>query len=133
VVVEHPNEGVRPWREVLGSQIRDARKKAHLTQEDLGNAVGKSSNMIGRYEAGSDAPSVDVLGTIALKLAMHEVNINGFCFSISPRSDGVSTQAEQLQLEFDKEHVYAGATIRITPRKATITITAIAPLRVVSG
>src|SRR5258708_37828547 len=101
VSLEDVNKSLRPWREVLGSQIRDARQKAGLTQAALGKAVGKSRNIIGRYEAGSDAPSVEALGMIAVKLAMNEFNVNGYCFNVFPRSGSVSIQGEQFQLEFD--------------------------------
>lgn len=122
------NQGLQSWKEALGSQIRDARKKAGLSQEALAEAVGKSRQIIGRYESGSDAPSVNVLGKIALKLAMSEVNVNGYRFSVRLQVDSASTETtEQLRLDFDKEHVFPGATLRITPSKVTITITATAP------
>ena len=123
------NQSLHSWREVLGSQIRQARKGARLTQGALGHAVGKSRNMIVRYEAGSDAPTVEVLGKIALELAMSEFNVNGYRFSVRPHLDAsTGPSAEQLGLDFDKEYVYPGATIKITPSRVTITITAIAPM-----
>lgn len=112
------------WQEALGQQIRDARKKAGLTQEGLGDAVGKTRQMIGRYESGTDSPSVDVLGKIALQLAMTEININGYHFAVAPQTAPPGPQAtEQLKLDFDKEYTYSGATLRIKPNKVTITIT----------
>ena len=121
------------WQQTLGEQIRTARKGVGLTQEQLGKAIEKTRNMIGRYESGSDAPPVDVLGKIALQLGMTGVNVNGFHFVIAqqPRS-----QADpQLRLDFNKEYSYSGATLTIKPNKVTITITvaALEPAIVVSG
>lgn len=124
-----PNQSSQSWRQALGSQIKEAREKAGLSQEQLGKAIGKSRQIIGRYEAGHDAPSVDVFGSIALQLTMKEVHVNGFRFFVKHEADSPSGDlAEQLKLEFNKEHVYSGATLKITPTEVSVTITAVAPL-----
>ena len=122
------HEGL-PWRQALGEQIRQARKRARLTQEKLAKAVGlRHRNMIGRYEAGDDAPNVQVLGNIALELGMTEVNINGYRYLVQQRiASQVPGTTEQLKFDFDKEYVFREATLRITATKHTITITADAP------
>jgi transcriptional regulator with XRE-family HTH domain len=122
------NNGLRSWKESLGLQIRDARKKAGFSsQAALGDALGLSRQMIQRYEAGDDAPSVDVLGRMALKLSMPEVNINGYRFEVTHSTASPEDRVpNQLHLEFDKEHVFPGATIKITPTSVSITITATA-------
>lgn len=121
-------EGLHSWQQILGQQIREARKRARFTQDALAKAVGKTRNSIIEYEAGRDAPTVNTLASIALQLGMTEVNINGFRFSVRPRADSqVPDSAEQLRLDLDKEFVLPGATLKITPTKLTITITATAP------
>jgi transcriptional regulator with XRE-family HTH domain len=122
------HEGL-PWRQALGEQIREARKRARVTQETLAKAVGlRHRNMIGRYEAGDDAPNVQVLGNIALQLGMTEVNINGYRYLVQQRiASLVPETAEQLRFDFDKEYVFRDATLKITATKHTITITAAAP------
>jgi transcriptional regulator with XRE-family HTH domain len=121
------NEGLQSWRRALGSQIRNARKSAGISQAALAEAVGKSRQIIGRYESGSDVPSVAVLGSIALQLSMNEIDINGYRFFVKRGMDKSPDSTEQLKLDFGKEHTYQGATIKITPDKVSITITAFVP------
>ncbi len=121
------HEGLQPWKKALGDQIKSARQNLHLSQDALADAVDVSRNMITRYEAGIAAPSVDILGLIARRLGMPTVTINGTRFAIGSRTDEASPQPEQLCLEFGKEHVYAGATLRITPTKLTLIITTTVP------
>jgi transcriptional regulator with XRE-family HTH domain len=116
------------WKKVVGEQIREARERAQLTQESLGNAVGKTRQMIIQYEAGSATLSPDTLGKIAVELGMTEVNVNGYRFSIEHRAEQESIEpSQQLTLDFNKEHVFPGGVIKITATKMTITITATAP------
>ncbi len=119
---------MQPWKEALGSQIRAAREKKGLTQEELGVAVGTSRQMIGRYEAG-EAPSIDMLGKIAMRVAMPEINVNGYRFQVKLRTEKEPEIPQQFMLDFDKEYVYPGATIKITPTKVSINITALAPAK----
>ena len=106
---------------------------AGLSQQALATAIGKSRQIIGRYEAGTDAPSVDALGSIALVLAMAEVSINGYKFSVQRQSGSTGAPIiEQLRLDFGREYVFQGTTLKITPTKMSITITAIAPLPIAS-
>lgn len=121
------NEGLQSWKQTLGSQIRSARKSARMSQDALADAVGKSRQIIGRYESGSDVPSVDILGNIALQLSMKEININGYRFSVEHRAEKSPDAPEQLKLDYGKEHTYRGATIKITPDRVSITITALVP------
>src|SRR5690348_1639697 len=110
------HESLQPWKRSLGEQIRNARESLRLSQGVLADAVDVSRNMIARYEAGIAAPSVDILGLIARRLGIPNVTINGTSFAIGPRTDEASPPPpEQLCLEFGREHVYAGATLRITP------------------
>ena len=83
--------------------------------------------MIGRYEAGGADSGcqppwahrfVSTDGTIQCeRLPVRR--------EASMESPGPDT-SEQFRLAFDKEHVYTGATLRITPTRLNLTITAIA-------
>jgi transcriptional regulator with XRE-family HTH domain len=118
------------WQDVVGEQIRQAREVVGMSQEALGKAVGKSRNMINQYEAGSAKLTPETLGKIAVRLGMTQVNVNGYRFFIEHREEQPTSEpSEQFKLEFDKEHVFPGAIIKISPTRLTITITATAPLR----
>ena len=96
----------------------------------LGKAVGTSHQMIAKYEKGSAPLPPETFAKIAVELRVSEFNVNGYHFLITPRQVQSPTPAsEQLKLDFDKEMVFPGATIKITPTKVTITITATAPLQ----
>jgi hypothetical protein len=83
--------------------------------------------MIGRYEAGGAAPDVNLLGRIASYLRMEQFNVNGYQFAVRPQTESPGPDtSEQFRLAFDKEHVYTGATLRITPTRLNLTITAFA-------
>jgi transcriptional regulator with XRE-family HTH domain len=97
-----------------------------MTQQALADAVGVTVNMIGRYEAGNASPYVNTFGRIASRLGMSEVSVNGFKFHVTQPRPAVSA-VEQLTLDLNKEHVFSGAEIRITPTKLTLTITAVTP------
>ena len=125
------NESVQTWKQALGAQIRLARERSELSQQALANAVGlKHRNSIMNYEAGHDAPHVDVLAEIAHVLGLTSFNINGFRFSVAKRVQDVGTPAaEQLLLDYEQEYEVSHATVRIRPNRTIITITAFAETR----
>ncbi len=49
----------------IGEHITFLRKKKHLSQSDLGKAIGTSGDIIGRYERGLTTPSIEVIINIA--------------------------------------------------------------------
>lgn len=49
----------------IGQRIKAAREAAHITQEELGNAVGCTAKHIGAIERGMKAPSLEALVIIA--------------------------------------------------------------------
>lgn len=51
--------------DTLAQRIRQAREEAHLSQEELGSAVGVSDKSISAYEKGRAAPPFDKLKKIA--------------------------------------------------------------------
>ena len=53
-----------------GELIRAARKKAGLTQKELGSKLGVSGAMIAQYETGVRTPKVDTIQKIAIPLGV---------------------------------------------------------------
>lgn len=55
-------------RVMRGDRLKDARTKAGLTQEDLGQRIGATKAQINRYEGGKTDPSADLLVRLAEEL-----------------------------------------------------------------
>lgn len=53
------------FKKKLGAQIKQARKRAYLTQEDLAVIVEKEGKEISRYETGKTCPMPEMLDKIA--------------------------------------------------------------------
>lgn len=58
------------WQETLTANMRAARERAGLTQEEVGNASGVGQAQYNRYENGRVDPSVGVLVRIAASLGV---------------------------------------------------------------
>lgn len=58
-----------------GQLIEDARKNAHLTQEELANRVGSNKSYISRIENGKTEPKVSTFYRIAAALGL-SVDLN---------------------------------------------------------
>lgn len=116
------------WKHELGIQIREARKAAAMTQDELAHELGVARQMIGRYESGHDAPSIEILGKAATVLGI-EFQVRGFriTFEATRRALRPPPRPQQLRLEFDKPHTFPGATVQITPTKGKLIISAVVP------
>ncbi|HEU4973728.1 MAG TPA: helix-turn-helix transcriptional regulator [Baekduia sp.] len=58
------------WQETFTANVRAARERAGLTQEDVGNASGVGQAQYNRYENGRVDPSIGVLIRIAAALGV---------------------------------------------------------------
>lgn len=91
----------------LGEHITQLRKKKGLSQADLGNAVGTSGDIIGRYERDEVKPSIEVVIKIADTL---EVSIDYLIGKSSLELDKSTVKRiqdiQKLNSE-DKAHVFA--------------------------
>jgi len=58
----------KDWK--LGRYMQNIRKSKGLTQEELAEAVGKSTSWIGRIETGRETPNLKLLHKIAKVLAV---------------------------------------------------------------
>ena len=111
------------WMAELGDQMREAREKKGLSQDELAEKVGKHRTSINTYENGKGNPEFQVVAEIAAALGT-EFNVLG-C-TISPK-DVIRRLplAEQLCLEFDRDHTYlAKLTIRASSKSVSITTVA---------
>jgi transcriptional regulator with XRE-family HTH domain len=114
------------WKHELGRQIKQARESADLTQADLAKQLDVSRQMIGRYEAGQDAPAVDVLVEIGRILEM-EFQVRGVLVKFEQSSKHPKLLRKQLKLDFEKPRKFDGAQIEITPSEGKILIKAEIP------
>lgn len=76
---------VEAWQETFTANIKAARERAGLTQEDVGNASGVGQAQYNRYENGRVDPSIGVLVRIAAALGV----------PASELLDGVEADARQ--------------------------------------
>lgn len=56
---------------MLGDRIREARKKASLTQAELAEKIGVKRSVISKYENGQISPTYEMLSNIATALNSH--------------------------------------------------------------
>jgi transcriptional regulator with XRE-family HTH domain len=97
-----------------------------MTQAELAKHLDVSRQMVGRYEAGQDAPAVDVLVEIARILDV-EFHVKGITLRCEPSSKRPKLLQKQLKLEFDKPRRFDRAQIEITPSEGKILIRAEIP------
>lgn len=62
-------------KQIVGQQIREARKAKGLTQKELGKKLGIGEPTVNKYENGKINPSLELLNKIAVELGLTlEVN-----------------------------------------------------------
>lgn len=109
----------------LGSQIKDARKKVGMSQEELASKVGLDRSSIIAYEKGEGNPGFQVVAQIAAALR-EPFKVLG-C-RIGPEDvPQLPPAAEQLSLAFDQDHVFL-ARLSIRPSQKSLSVTAVAQL-----
>ena len=113
------------WMADLGGQIKEARKSRTMSQEELAEKVGMHRASIIAYESGNGNPEFRVVAKIAAALEK-EFNVLG-C-TIGPK-DVIRRlpPAEQLCLEFDRDHTFL-AKLTIRPSSKSVSITTVAQL-----
>ncbi len=77
----------------FADRLADARHQRGLTQQTLADRVGVNVSQIRRYEAGTSAPTLDVLRNLALALA---VSTDSLVFDDHERQPD-----EELRLQFE--------------------------------
>jgi transcriptional regulator with XRE-family HTH domain len=109
------------WKTELGEKIRKARELADMSQEELSAEISAKFSYkytrarISQIENGISAPAVNIVTAIA-EILNAEFEIGG-C-KIGKRSELVvgrlSVMAQQLCLEFDVEHSFSAASLKLT-------------------
>lgn len=61
-----------------GERIKQARKKAHLSQKELGDRLGVTQAMISAYEQGVRKPKLETMQKIATALGISEQELLGY-------------------------------------------------------
>ena len=62
----------------LGDNIRKARKKMGLTQEEVASVIGVTSQAVSRWESGSGMPDISLLVPLAQTLSVSIDSIFGY-------------------------------------------------------
>ena len=83
----------------FGDKMMQARKEKGLSREELGEKIGTSGPIIGRYERGDASPSADVLNRIANAL---EVNPDFLMNGTMENKAIDSLKDERLLIQFKK-------------------------------
>jgi transcriptional regulator with XRE-family HTH domain len=113
------------WQQELGRQIRDARKRADLTQEELAAHLTVSREQLSNYENGKSAPPVNVVAEIAAALDT-EFEIAGCKIAKDDlKRTPVAPPEQQLCFAYDTEHRFKTTTLSIRPSHKSIIITAV--------
>ena len=81
----------------LGTQIRDARSLARLSQQDLASAVGVARQAVSQWERGEQTPTDANLGALRQVLGASFGSTTDAMFSTLQRLHGRSEELEALQ------------------------------------
>jgi transcriptional regulator with XRE-family HTH domain len=96
--------------------IRNARKRASLTQTELAERLGKSQSEIGRWERGEVQPSFETLQRVVaacgLELVTHTYNADD---SYDAQIERMlrHTPTERMRRSVDRAHAYRGFAKRV--------------------
>ncbi len=83
----------RNLKEYIGKAVRAARKRQGLTQQQLGDAIGRTAESISNLERG-ERLSFDALSAVASEL---KVTVSDLCEGFEPRRRATK---DKLDLEF---------------------------------
>lgn len=83
----------------LKDQIRDARRKAGMTQEQAAQLIGVSKSTWAGYETGNSRPDADKIGAILVALGIDANTL--FEYEKSPVPEG--TEDEKISIEEMKQ------------------------------
>src|SRR5437773_3799886 len=113
------------WQQELGRQIRDARKRAGHTQEELAAHLTVSREQLSNYENGKSAPPVNVVAEIATALDT-EFELAGCKIAKNALKLTPAAPPEpQLCFAYDTEHRFKATTLTIRPSHKSIIISAV--------
>jgi transcriptional regulator with XRE-family HTH domain len=115
------------WKKELGEQIKTARLRVELSQEQLADKLSVSRVQLGNYEKGKSAIPVNILTEIADALEVESFTIAGY--KIVPHEYApkpVPAPSQQLPLAFGREQRFASASVNIVSTESDgVVITAV--------
>jgi DNA-binding XRE family transcriptional regulator len=113
----------KTWKVELGRQIKAARERFPMTQEELAKRLKMKRGSIYLYEKGKGNPQFRVVAEIAALLKA-DFNVLGCRIAAVEFVKATESKSEeQLELAFDRNHSFL-ANVTIRPTKKSITITA---------
>lgn len=80
---------------MIGSRIKTRRKQLHITQKELGSAIGKGESTISEWESEKRSPDVDLICDIARILHTSPAYLMGW--SDNPEEDKLTGEGEMGQ------------------------------------
>jgi transcriptional regulator with XRE-family HTH domain len=83
---------------VLGNRIHDRREQLGLTQEQLGDLIGKDQKQVWRYETGKQIPSAETLVMLARALETSTDYLVGFSDTVKPISSLDELDVVELEI-----------------------------------
>jgi transcriptional regulator with XRE-family HTH domain len=110
------------WKTELGEKIRDARKLAEMSQEELSAEIYArfgykyTRARISQIEKGISAPAVNIVTAIADILGAEFV-IRGCPIGkrVEQKEVTLTVMPQQLCLQFDVEYSFAVSSLKLTP------------------
>jgi DNA-binding XRE family transcriptional regulator len=109
------------WKKNLGKQIKEARERLGLSQDQLAMATKLSRQTINLCENGRRGTSLPAFARLAFELKT-VFNISGYRIRVQR---GETKQIpQQFCLPFGKTRTYESTTLKIHPTKARLTIEA---------
>jgi len=113
-------------RSDLSKQLKNARLRRGLTQQALADKLNISRQMVSRYESGRDRPWFKILG-VAAEVLETQFEVDGFLITFEKSSGRPRPVPQQLRFDFNKETIFQGATVHITPKNGFLIIEAVVP------
>lgn len=117
----------------LPDQIRRARMRAGLSQEQLATHLSVTREQLSNYERGR-CPNIPTQVTAAIAKALHErFEVDNCIIAPDGTIERSTVPQDQLCFQFDTEQVFPEATVKIRPSRETLLITATVPLRLLKS
>ncbi len=90
----------------IGQRIANFRKEKHITQEQLGEAVGVTNRTVSKWESGVSSPGIDLIPAIASALSVSLDSLFGT--ETKRETDGIAEKTiDELKLEITDAVEYA--------------------------
>lgn len=100
--------------EIIGERIRNKRKTARLTVDEVAEKIGLSQSMVSQLERGKAKPSLDTLWKLSI---LFDVSLSYFFEGIEKQSVIISRSEEQEILKMRHKNVQYKVLAPLTGRK----------------